>query len=167
MIEEVQDAINTVLKNYLEANLALERAPSGGVRLPMIAPRKYTINYDTDQTFLTQDQLPAFIQIPEKTPPDHTLQGYHTYWNHKIRLALVLEQVHTGDALEACEALQRQRSRYARAIIRTLWEHQQDSVMVKITLDDILYSKMMHSAEESRFVGSVWLYVTVKEKEEL
>ena len=165
MIEGVQDKINSILSTSLEANLAAERSPSGGVALPLIAPKKYLINFDPETTILTQDLLPALIQIPEKTPPNHTLQGYHTYWEHRIRLALIVEQVHTGDALTACETLQRQRSRYAKAIIKTLWAHQQEDPIYKVTLNDILYSKMMHNAEESRFVGSVWLYLTVLEKE--
>lgn len=167
MIEEVQDKINSLLSTGLEANLAALRAPVGGTALPLVAPNKYLINYDPDTSMIPMNMLPAVIQMPEKSPVDHRTQnGIHVYWHHNIRIALVLSQLSTNaTALDAVETLQRQRSRYARAIIKTLWAGQQQNPLTQIILRDILYSKPMMNAEEDRFLGSVWLLITAVEYE--
>lgn len=169
MIEEVQDKIVDLFTAGIADNLSPLASPAGSEAITLTAPAKYVINYDPKTCIIPMNMMPACLQIPIKTTPDHRMQtGLITYWHHKIAIIFLVEQVSTrADALTACETLQRQRSRYAEAAIKTLWGGQQTAPLYQVTLDDIIYSRVMGNDEATRFLGSVWLYVTVKEKETL
>jgi len=169
MIEEVQDKIVDLFEAGLAANLAALASPVGGEAITLTAPNKYVINYDPSTCILPQNMMPACLMLPEGSTQQHRLGGgLTTYWEHVIRIVFLLEQVSTrADALTACETLQRQRSRYAEAAIKTLWAGQQTAPLYQVKLDAIKYSKTLGNDEQTRFLGSVWLFVTVLEKETL
>jgi len=169
MIEEVQDKIVDLLTAGMATNLAALASPSGGEAITLTAPNKYVINYDPKTCILPQNMFPVCLMLPEGSTQNHMLgSGLTTYWQHKIRIVFMLQQVSTkADALTACETLQRQRSRYAEAALKTLWEGQQTPPIYQVELDQIRYSKTLGNDEQTRFVSSVWLFVTVLEKETL
>lgn len=169
MIEEAQNAIVTVLEAGLETNLTALESPSGLEALTLDPPNRYLINYDPRTLILPINLLPACIQIPVSSEPDHKMQsGLRTHWRHQIKLVFMMQPVSTkADALAACETLQKQRSRYAEAAIKTLWAGMPSDPIYLIELDDIKYSNTLHNTEQTRFTGSVWLFITVTEKETL
>jgi len=169
MIEKAQNAIVTVLKAGLETNLAALRTASGLEALALTAPAKYMVNYDPKTCILPMNFFPACLQIPVSSEPEHKMQsGLRTRWRHKIKIVFMLQQVSTkADALTACETLQKQRSRYAEAAIKTLWEGMPSDPIFMVELDEIKYSNTLASDDETRFLGSVWLFVTVHENETL
>ena len=154
MIEEVQDKIVDLFTAGLATNLSTLASPSGGEAITLTAPAKYLTNYDPKTCIIPQNMFPACLQLPESSVPQHRMQtGLTTYWQHKIRIVFMLQQVSTkADALTAGETFQRQRSRYAEAAIKTLWEGQQTPPIYQVELDAIRYSKTLGNDEQTRFI---------------
>ena len=169
MIEEAQDQIVTLMETYLAANLTALASPSGGEAITLTAPNKYLINFDPESSIIPQNMMPACIQIPgSSTSMDWLKSGPYVTWEHRIALVFLLELVSTkADALTAVETLQRQRSRYAEAAMKVLWVYHNTGVLTSVDLEKIQYSQVLGNAEQTRFMGSVWLYLNVREDETL
>ena len=169
MIEEAQNALVTVLQAGLATNLTALEEPSGLEALTLTAPNKYAINFDPNKIMMPMNLLPACVQIPVSSSLQHRMQsGLRVKWEHYIKMALVLQPVSTKtDAIAACETLQKQRSRYAEAIMKTLWAGMPSGSVYDIDLIDIKYSDTFANNNETRFLGTVWLLLTVKENETL
>ena len=169
MIEEVQDQIVTLMETYLETNLTALASPSGGEAITLTVPNKYLINFDPETSMPPQNMFPVCLQIPGySTAIDWMKAGPYVTWEHRIALVFLLELVSTkANALTAVETLQRQRSRYAEAAMKVLWVYGNTGVLTSVDLEKIQYSQVLGNAEQTRFMGSVWLYLNVREDETL
>jgi len=166
MIEEVQDAIVSIIQTNIGSELESLRSPEGGTALTLTVPAKYLINYDPETTLIPQNSYPAVVQIPGRSDlEDRLQQGHVVIWWHSIALILLFQlQSNRTDALNAIELIQRQRSRYALATVAALKKNQQTDPIQQIKINDIQYTRTLSDDENTVLLGGVWISLMARER---
>jgi len=171
-MERAQEAILVLLKKYLPYALETrtgETQPADFQRIegdyPYVdlpLPNRYELAYDDKHTLFGTGDFPVIVILPGSTTIDVKLTtGYLMDLSHNIAIVALLK--HNDPSI-----LQRQRARYAEAIVEVLLTHQQDPVVggERISYDDweIRYDKVLWREDERSFLGSVFVQVRCRER---
>jgi len=172
-MERAQEAILTLLQKYLPYALEARTGETQSGEFPRVAaeyphvdlplPNRYELAYDDKHTLFGTGDFPVVVILPGSTTIDVKLTtGYLMDMSHNIAIVVLLKH---GDP----SILQRQRSRYAEAIVEVLLTHQQDPVIgrERISYDEweIRYDKVLWREDERSFLGSVFVQVRCRERE--
>jgi len=171
MIEEVQDTYVDILNTNLAAELSGLESPSGGVSLTLAAPAKYLINFEPGVTVIPSNYYPCCIVWGLNQELDDEIRTgiCVTHWHD---IAVVMCFLNSAgktptDAINAVENIQRMRSRYARAVIGVLKEHQQTDPIQMIKIENIDYSRVLHDQANKALLSFVWIKTRARERETL
>jgi len=171
MIEEAQDIYVDILDTNLATELSGLESPSGGVSLTLDAPAQYLINFEPSLTVIPSNYYPCCIVWGLRGELDDEIRtGLRvTHWHD---IAVVMCFLNSAgktptDALNAVENIQRMRSRYARAIIGVLKEHQQTDPIQMIRIKSVDYSRVLHDKANKALLSFVWIDTQAREWETL
>ena len=160
MIEEIQDKIASLLTTYLPTELAALTTVDS-VALTLTSPQKYAIAFDPKSTILAAGDYPFCGVLTGKTVlSDQLSVGVQIQNEHSIALVFLLVD-------QNIENLERMKSRYSKAAVIVLKEHQQDSPLRRVKINQIVYARTLRDEKKSSYLGSVWLLFDCWEREVL